>query len=457
MKPDTPSRPLGTRAKLGWAVGDFGFNIYWQALNLLMLPFYTDVLGLDPRLAGTVFLIASLWDGFADSVIGAIADRTRSRHGSYRPYLLWGPPFLVIAFMAAFAQPDFGQVGLFGYALASQLLLRTVYSLISIPYSSLSARITLDADERASAAGWRIAFAMAGGITVTFLMPTVVDRLGNTLGHPHMAAAGLVGLVSLPVFWLCFAATREPERLVDANPRGFHWGAIAEDFRTVFAILRMNGPLVRVFACMIVSSLAFTMTNKCLTYYVVHWLERPDLRAAMLPLALFVNLVFCLVWAQVAQRTSKRQAWLMANAVSTLAYLLFWLVPTRDPLLAAAFIALISVGNAAYLTLVWAMLPDTVEYTEWRTGQRHDAKVFGVASFSKQLALGLNGFLLGWLLSAVGYREQAAVQSADAVEGLRLIMTLVPLAGIALSAAVIHGYRLDQAFHARISREIAAR
>jgi len=103
------------------------------------------------------------------------------------------------------------------------------------------------------------------------------------------------------------------------------------------------------------------------------------------------------------------------------------------------------------LTLVWAMIPDTVEYTQWKTGLRHDAKVFGIASFSKQLALGVNGWLLGLLLALVGYQSGANVQSAEAVEGLKAIMTLVPLAGLALSAWAISGYRLDRAFHARIA------
>ncbi|PZP07848.1 MAG: MFS transporter, partial [Sphingomonas hengshuiensis] len=145
--PVSEVRPLTHRGMLGWAAGDFGFNIFWQALNLLMLPFYTDVLGLDARLAGTVFLIASLWDGFADTVIGAIADRTRTRWGSYRPYLIFASPVLVGAFMVAFLTPDWDQGGLFLYALVSQVFLRTAYSVVSIPYSSLSARISQDPDE----------------------------------------------------------------------------------------------------------------------------------------------------------------------------------------------------------------------------------------------------------------------------------------------------------------------
>jgi GPH family glycoside/pentoside/hexuronide:cation symporter len=213
---------------------------------------------------------------------------------------------------------------------------------------------------------------------------------------------------------------------------------------------------MRVFGCMIVSSLAFTMTNKCVTYYVIHYLERPDLRQYILPFVLFVQFLFCPIWAWVAQLTSKRQAWLIANVVSAAGYLVFWLSSSQDPLVNAGLLALIACGNAAYLTLVWAMLPDTVEYTQWKTGVRHDAKVFGVASFSKQLALGTNGFLLGWLLEGVGYQEKAPVQTAEAIEGLKSIMTFVPLAGLALSAWIIWGYRLDRTFHAHISAEASA-
>lgn len=452
-----PKLSLGR--KLGWGIGDLGFNIYWQALNLLMLPFYTDVLGLAPLLAGTVFLIASLVDGFADSVIGAVADRTRTRFGSYRPYLIYVSPFLVVVFMASFIGIEAGQTGLFLYALFSQIALRIVYSLVSIPYSTLSARITGDSDERSKLAGIRIAFAMLGGIIVTFLMPLVVDMMkaefGDTSRLAYIAAAGIAGIVSLPIFWICFFSTEEPEQLRDANPEGFHWGMVWEDLKAIGLIARVNGPLLRVFACMIVSSLAFTMTNKCLVYYSTHYLGDPEFRKVLLPWVLFVNLVFCPVWAWVATRISKRKAWLLANMVSTIGYLAFWLYSGTDKAIASGLLGLISVGNAAYIMLVWAMIPDTVEYTEWKTGQRHDAKVFGIASFSKQLALGVNGFVLGALLFVIGYQEGSPSQSERAINGIKTIMTLVPLAGLALSAVIIWGYRLDRAYHREISDQAA--
>lgn len=457
----SPAARLPLGRKLGWAVGDFGFNIFWQTLNLLMLPFYTDVLGLDARLAGTVFLIASLWDGFADTVIGAVADRTRTRFGSYRPYLVFASPPLVLCFMASFLVPQGGffaeQTGLFLYALLSQMLLRTAYSVVSIPYSSLSSRISADANERSSLAGWRMVFAYSGGAVVTWLLPFAVDALGGE-GRPfaYVLAAGAAGLISLPFFWLCFATTKEPARAVDDNPKGFGRKAAGEDLATVGRIIGSNGPLVRVFLCIVVSSLAFTMTNKCLTYYANHYLERPDLRGVLVPVSLLAVLAFSPVWAWVAQRTSKRNAWLIANLWSALAYAAFFLNPSKDPWVSAALLTAISAANAAYQVLFWAMLPDTVEYNAWKLGARHDAKVFGLASFAKQLALGLNGFVLGWLLFAVGYVDGRAVSDATA-DGIKAIMTLVPLAGVLLSALVMWGYRLDQARHREISAEAGLR
>ncbi len=441
---------LDRKGMIGWASGDFGFNIFWQSLNLLMMPFYTDVLGLDARLAGTVFLVASLWDGFADTIIGAIADRTRSRWGSYRPYLVFASPLVVVAFMLCFLTPDFPQLGLFLYALLSQIFLRTAYSLVNIPYSSLSARISLDADDRASMAGWRMFFAFSGGAVVTFAMPRLVMALGGADNNlTYVIAAGLVGLVSLPFFWIVFATTREPQRLVEANPAGLSLAASIEDFRASIAMARNNGPLMRIFACIIISSLAFTMTNKCLVYYVTYYLERPDLVPNIVPFALVMNLMFAPFWAVVARKSSKRRAWLYANALSVVAYSLFFLVPSRDPMVAAAFIGLISAGNIAYQVLFWAMLPDTVEYNEWQTGQRHDAKVFGIASFAKQLALGLNGALLGVLLSGIGYVPNQP-QSAETLLGLKAVMALIPLAGVILSAVLIWGYPLDRAMHRKL-------
>ncbi len=446
------SARLPLKTKLGWAVGDYGINLYWQTLNLLLLPFYTDVVGLDSRLAGTVLLLVALWDGVIDPVMGGIADRTRTRWGSYRPYLLFASPVLALAFIASFFSFQGSQIAMFAYAVGSQLVLRLAYTLVTIPYASLAARITSDPDERASMAGYRMQFAALGGASVAFLLPTLVDRIGGDAAFAYPIAAGLVGLLSLPVFALCFFMTREPPALPVAATEGSIW----RDISGVWWLARENNPLARVFLCLIVSSLAFTMTNKCLKYYTEYYLQRPDLDAYILPLSLFSMFAFSPVWAWVAQVRSKRDAWLIACAVGAVAYLAFFAYSGRDPWVAAPLIVLIGFANAAFQVLFWAMLPDTVEYGEWKTGKRHEARVFGCASFAKQLALGVNGFLLGWLLSGIGYTPNQP-QTEATLWGLKAIMAIVPLIGVGVAAWIMWGYPLDQRTHRRMVAETAAR
>lgn len=454
------SKKLSWGKKLGWGVGDVGLNVFFKAIALLLLPFYTEILGLDPILAGAVFLLASLFDGVGDCIVGAIVDRTRSRFGSYRPYLIFASPVLTLCFVAAFIPIQGSQTTLFIYALLSQTALRTAYGLVSIPYSALSSRISDDSNERSQLAGIRLAFAMLGGIIVTYLMPTLVASLQGQFTAdsvaPYMISALIAGLVALPFFWICFTATTEPKQLENANPQGFYLGAIIEDMIAMFRIIQNNGALLRVVACMIVSSFAFKMTEKCLVYYVYYYLDSPDLVSKILPIVLFINMVFCPFWAWVAQRTSKRDAWLIANIVSAVGYAAFYFSTSRDPVLATALLGLISIGNSAYLVLIWAMIPDTVEYNEYKTGQRHDGKIFGVTIFSKRLALGLNGLLLGFFMAAIGFESGTQSQSPETIEGLKIIMTVVPLIGIVLSAALIWGYRLDQTFHKEIADKAAA-
>jgi len=265
----------------------------------------------------------------------------------------------------------------------------------------------------------------------------------------------VAGLVSLPFFWICFATTSEPEDLKNTNPQGFPSKAILEDLKSMFQIVRYNGPLMRVIACMIVSSFAFKMTEKSLYYYVDYYLDTPQLISRILPAVLFVNLVFCPFWAWVAQKTSKRDAWLIASVISTIGYIAFFFSTSRDPVIATALLGFISAGNSAYLVLIWAMIPDTVDYNEYKSGQRHDGKIFGVTVFSKRLALGLNGMLLGLMMASIGFQSGTHVQTPETIDGLKTIMTVVPLCGIVLSAIIMWGYRLDQDFHKDVTEKAA--
>ena len=157
---------LSLPRKLGFTLGDYACNIYWQSLSLFLLFFYTDVVGLSAATAGWIYMVASIWDGAIDPLIGAVADRTRSRFGRYRPYILFGAVPLGLSFCLLYYKPPFQGTGLVVWLLATHILLRTTYAILNIPFMSLNARMTTSSSERSTLAGFRMLFATLAGLTV---------------------------------------------------------------------------------------------------------------------------------------------------------------------------------------------------------------------------------------------------------------------------------------------------
>ena len=261
--------PLPAWRKAGYASGDLGLNVYWQGISLFLFFFYTDVMGIPVWWAGFTIFVASVWDGITDPVMGAIADRTRTRRGRYRPYLLFGAPVLAVGFVAAFlAPPGLGSGALVAYALISHLVLRTLYTVLAIPYSALSARMTRDSTERGSLAGWRMQAAALGGLTTAFATPAIVQVMSSVSGgDPRLGwalAALVMGMTATAILWLCFATTIEPTE-TETAPVGR--GPGLHDVLTAAAMLRRNGPLAMVFVAIVMASLCLAMMSKTLIYW----------------------------------------------------------------------------------------------------------------------------------------------------------------------------------------------
>ncbi|HEX7850652.1 MAG TPA: MFS transporter, partial [Sphingomonas sp.] len=204
---------LGVSRVIGFTVGDFAFNLYWQSISLYLLFFYTDAVGLSAGAAGLIYMIASIFDATIDPLMGAIADRTRTRWGRYRPYLLFGGPFVGIAFVLLYYKPALAGSSLAAWMLATHVLFRIAYTLVSIPYTAMSARITPNSGERGSIAGARIIFATLAGLTVAITTQPLAAHFGGVADSPHgyLIAAVLFAAVATVIFPIVFAATREPD------------------------------------------------------------------------------------------------------------------------------------------------------------------------------------------------------------------------------------------------------
>lgn len=449
---------LSVWRKAGYASGDLGLNVYWQGISLFLFFFYTDVMGIPVWWAGFTIFVASVWDGVTDPVMGAIADRTRTRRGRYRPYLLFGAPVLAVGFVAAFlAPPGLGGGALIVYALITHLLLRTLYTVLAIPYAALSARMTPDSSERGALAGWRMQAAALGGLTTAFATPAIVRLMSQIAGgDPRLGwalAAVTMATTATAILWLCFATTSEPAD-GEAAPAGR--GPGLHDILAAAAMLRRNGPLLRVFVAIIMASLCLAMMSKTLLYWFKYAVGNEAAAGPALAVTPLVLLFMAPVWVAVARATSKRVAFLSGCAIACVGYLSFFLLPMQAPLAIYAMLAAIAIGASAFAVMFWAMLPDTVEYDEWVSGDRQEARVFGFATFAQKAALGLNALLLGVLLDLIGFIPNVE-QSEATLVGLKAIMSLIPALGAAATLLALWGYPIDQRFHDGLRAKIAER
>jgi glycoside/pentoside/hexuronide:cation symporter, GPH family len=447
------SKPLPFLAKFGFGAGDFAFNLVFAGTGLFLMYVYTDVFGVSPTVAGLVYALALAWDAITDPVMGVIADRTRTKWGRYRPWIAIGAIPLAVSYALAFWNPGFTGIALVIWIASTHCLLRTAYTIASIPFSSLQARLTSDANERAQLAGFRMMGAASGVLTVAILTPLVVANLGNgDEARGYVLAAMAAGIIAVLIFGFVVSVMREPEETQATPTPEPMWN----DIGTFFSQFALNGPLVRVFLVIIAVSVAVTMFSKNILYYFKYVLEAPDSATLALVTPAIVMLVLVPVWVFVASKTSKRIAWMIGSTIAAIGYLAFYLNPSKDVGIVMAIIILIAIGGSSFGVLYWSMLPDTVEWGEAHQGVRHEAKVFGFASFAQKAALGINALLLGLILDWVGYKANQT-QTPEALDGITAMMSLIPLLGILMSVALLWRYPIDAKRHAALRQQIAER
>ncbi|MGB7405905.1 MAG: MFS transporter [Pacificimonas sp.] len=436
--------------RLAYGFGDFGFNLYWATTSLYLLYFYTDVLGLPNQVAGLIMLVALVWDGITDPVMGYIAERTRSRWGSYRPYILFGALPLSATMVLMFYAPEAEGMALIIYAAATHVLMRTVYTVMSIPFSSLSARMTRSSEVRNELAAFRMVFATLAGLFVAFFTLRLVAWFGaGDAATGFFWTACLYAALSLPIFLFVFLTTREPPVDIDASRS-------RPNLKIALSSLRTNGPFLIVFTATVLSVAAGVMASKTLIYYYKYNLGDEQASGTALAFITGGAAVFVPIWAWVTSETSKRFVWSTGLAISFCVSLALWFNPIETVPMVTALFALGAAGSAAGYLSFWSMLPDTVEYGEWQTGERTESLVFGLMSLAQKASFGIAAGVLGILLDAVGYSANE-MQAEETLGGLKAIMTLLPAALIGAAFLLVRTYPLDRQLHARLERAIARR
>jgi glycoside/pentoside/hexuronide:cation symporter, GPH family len=451
MPPVTPNERLarlGWGEKLGFGFGDFGFNLYWTTAASFLAAFYTDVFGISAAAAGTMVFVTRIIDAITDPIMGAVADRTESRFGKFRPYLLVGGIPLAASGVLTFTTPDLDDFGKLIWAYATYSFLMLAYTVVSMPYSALSGVMTARSQERTTLISARFLFAFTGGALVNKFTLPLVEALGNgDAARGWQLTMVLYGALAIVIFCVTFATTREriaPPQKEPTKP--------LEDIRD----LLRNRPWLILFALAMIIMMTFTMRAGSAYYYFTYYVERPDL----LPNYLFWQMVAYAGGALLAPVMTRfmdkaKLLMLLMGIVGGLS-ILFYFVP-KDMIWAIFTLnILISLSLGPKSPLTWSMYADTADYNEWKNGRRATAMTFAAASFAQKLGGSLGSAGMLWVLAAIGYVANQA-QSGASQTGIALLQTVLPGLFALIAAVVIRFYDLTGSQLEKIQQDLLRR
>ncbi|KXX69600.1 sugar transporter [Flammeovirga sp. SJP92] len=482
---------VSLKEKIGYSLGDCSVNFVFQIMLVFQLGFYTDVFGIKATAAGTILLLARVIDAFVDPVVGIMSDRTNTKWGKYRPWVLWTAIPFGLFFFLAFTTPDLTERYKVIYAGITYTLLMAIYSLNNTPYSALHGVMSSDINERTNIGSVRFVLAMIASLVVQGFTLPLVDKFGQGDDQKGWSITiGIFSLVAIMFFVITFLSTKER-----ITPPPSQKTSIKQDFND----LKKNGPW---FSMFIVTLFIFTTLSLWgggmyyfFSYYmkpeaIFSFLEQfnliqntsgdPSLLQKLMGtfglLALpdksnafsvgfsffnmigqFVTIIGVLTLsAPLAKRFGKRNTFIVCLFMTAVFTGLFFFVPEDNVGLAFTLNILKSLFYAPTIPLLWAMMGDVADYSEWKYNRRATGFVFSGIVFALKAGLGLGGALCGWIVSVYGY-EPNIVQSTEAIFGIRLTASLVPATTFMVSVISLIFYVITKDFNIKIQSDLLER
>jgi GPH family glycoside/pentoside/hexuronide:cation symporter len=446
---------LKFREKLGYGLGDTASNFFFATFNVFLLYYYTDIFGLSAAAVGTMFLLTKILDAVSDPIMGLIADRTNSRWGKFRPYLLWAAVPYGLCGYAMFANPDLSYAGKLVYAYVTYSLMMLAYTAINVPYSALMGVISPSSIERTKVASYRFFCAFAAG----WLVGTFVTPLKNILGGGNEALGfqltmAIFAVVSVALFWITFATTKE--RVVPTP--------VKSDLKLDFKALLANGPWRALFATGIFTLINIAVRNGTLLYYFKYYVGDDGTRiflifdktAVFLSLGLLAMMVGVALTKTLSQRFEKRQLMIVLSLLNALSMAAFYFTPPNYYWLMVAINCAGMLAAGPTPALVWSMYADCADYGEWKSGRRTTALVFSTVQFSHKMGLAVGAGLAGIILSWFGFVANET-QTATSMGGIRFMFSVFPAAFALMGIVAIYFYRIDRNMIREIERDLSVR
>jgi len=446
------------REKVGYGFGDMASSMFWKLFGMYLLYYYTDVMGIQAAAVGTMFLITRIWDTAFDPVVGIMTDRTQSKWGKFRPYILYvAIPFGIIGILT-FTTPDFSITGKLVYAYITYSAMMMVYSLINVPYASLLGVISPLASERNTLASYRMAFAFAGSLIALAILEPMVSKfsLRFSLQTSWQLSVSVIAAICVILFLLCFAWVKE--RVVPKQAPS----ALKDDFRDLW----QNRPWWILLGAGVAALIFNSIRDGATLYYFKYYIAQSEAFNVLgfevtystlyLVIGQAANIIGVIIASPVANKFGKKSTYLGAMLIASVLSIIFYWLEKDQVVTIFIFQFVISICAGIIFPLLWSMYADIADYSEWKTGRRATGLIFSSSSMSQKLGWTIGGALTGWLLALFGFKANA-IQGSTTENGIVMLMSLLPAIGAILSVVFIALYPLSESKIENITAALAAK
>lgn len=456
---DIEQPKLKFKEKLSYGLGDLGDGLMFDMGQIYLLKFYTDILGISAFYGGLVFLISKIFDAFVDTGVGTIVDSRKKigPKGKFRPFILYGTLPLAIITVITFLSPDLSHTGKIAWAFGTYMLFNLAYSVVNIPYGSLSASMTLNADDRTQLSVFRN-LGSQGAIFVAGIVVVPMVNLFNshTLGYPVVVAA--LAIVGVLLHLICYKNVKERHVKLEPKEKGeIREQPVKKDSGNAFAGVLKNGAFAALAIFTLLSIMALFLKQSSQLYYFQYVLNEPNFVGLVSTLN-FISLIPALIFTTyLSKKFGKKMTAIIGIAGFVVCEFLNYFFFGEQHI---SFLTVNTFSNFFLViptTVSWAFIADVVEYGQWKTGKRTEGIIYSSYSFTRKLSQALAGFVPGLALTLIGYQPNVA-QSAGTLEGLRILFFVIP-GSISLIALIIFffTYPLTDKRHKQIVKELTLR
>lgn len=438
---ETPkTRPFGFRDKLGYLMGDFGNDFTFILSTMILMKFYTDVMGVKPAIVGAIMMIARIVDAFTDVTMGRICDRSRvTKNGKFRPWIrrMCGPVAIASFLMYQSALSNMPMAFKIGYLFITYILWGSIfYTSINIPYGSMASAISADPSDRQSLSTFRTMGGMFAGMIIGIGLPMIayekIDGVETLIGSKVMIAAAIFSVLAVVSYLICFALTTErvvPSEEAQAQVKG----------QSVAVMLKnaiKNRALISIIVASIVMLLAQLTMQGMAGYIYPDYYNSAMAQSASTMMMMIGMIIAAVVAKPLAKKFGKAEVSIVSNLFATLICVITFIIRPDSVWVYVGLQALNWLGLGIFSMVSWALITDVIDYSELKNGVREDGSVYAMYSFARKLGQAASAGLTGALLTMVGYSDATKGDPA-VLKGIFSISTLVPALGFLLLSLVL--------------------